>query len=156
MFEMLGRKFWPGPLTLIVKAKPVLPLVITAGTGFVGIRWPALPLAQQLLDAAGVPVAAPSANRFSHVSPTSASHVLADLGQHPIMVMAGSVDEPASKSTAEDGEANGEDTEVCAVGIESTVAKIQFGEVEDQPDKLIVYRRGGVAETDLKNVSTLV
>ena len=92
---MLGKRFWPGPLTLIARAKPVLPLLLSAGTGFVGIRWPALPLAQQLLEASGVPVAAPSANRFSHVSPTSAAHVLADLGEHPIMVMAGSVDDPA-------------------------------------------------------------
>jgi tRNA threonylcarbamoyl adenosine modification protein (Sua5/YciO/YrdC/YwlC family) len=129
IFMMLGKRFWPGPLTLIAKAKPELPLCISAGTGFVGIRWPALPLAQELLAAAGVPVAAPSANRFSHVSPTSAEHVLADLGHTPIMVM--------------DAGERGQD-HLCEVGIESTVAKLEYDR-----QKLVLFRRGGVPERAL-------
>lgn len=57
----------PGPLTLIVKAAEVVPACVTAGTGFVGVRCPAHPTTRQLLSLAGVPVAAPSANRFGHV-----------------------------------------------------------------------------------------
>jgi tRNA threonylcarbamoyl adenosine modification protein (Sua5/YciO/YrdC/YwlC family) len=126
IFVMLGTKFWPGPLTLIAKARPELPLCISAGTGFVGIRWPALPLAQQLLAAAAVPIAAPSANRFSHVSPTSADHVLADLGHSPIMVLDGGADN------------------LCEVGIESTVAKLEYDR-----QKIVLFRRGGVPQCAL-------
>ncbi|KAJ1389381.1 DHBP synthase RibB-like alpha/beta domain-containing protein, partial [Ochromonadaceae sp. CCMP2298] len=71
--------FWPGPLTIIYRASACVPLLVTAGTGFVGLRSPQHPTARALLSAAGVPVAAPSANRFGHVSPTCAQHVLDDL-----------------------------------------------------------------------------
>jgi L-threonylcarbamoyladenylate synthase len=75
----LAAAFWPGALTLILEKRPVVPDAVTAGLGTVGVRVPSHPIAHALLAAAGVPVAAPSANRFSHPSPTRAEHVLADL-----------------------------------------------------------------------------
>jgi L-threonylcarbamoyladenylate synthase len=71
--------FWPGPLTLLLPRSAVVPDAVTAGRPLVGIRMPAHPVATQLICAAGVPVAAPSANLFSHTSPTTADHVLQDL-----------------------------------------------------------------------------
>lgn len=74
----LGAHFWPGPLTLILPKRPEVPALVTAGLDTVGVRVPAHPVAQALLRS-GLPIAAPSANRFSHPSPTCAAHVLADL-----------------------------------------------------------------------------
>ena len=85
-FSKLGEAFWPGPLTLIVRASALIPPAVTAHTGSVGIRVPAHDLARRLLQQAQVPVAAPSANRFGHVSPTRAAHVLADLGDKGVHV----------------------------------------------------------------------
>ncbi|ACL23345.1 L-threonylcarbamoyladenylate synthase [Chloroflexus aggregans] len=75
----LATHFWPGPLTLIVPRHPHVPRAVTAGRETVAVRVPSHPVAHALLVAAGVPVAAPSANRFGHTSPTTADHVLADL-----------------------------------------------------------------------------
>ena len=71
--------FWPGPLTLLLKRTRAVPDVVTAGRPLVGVRMPSHPVALELIRRAGVPVAAPSANRFGHVSPTTADHVLDDL-----------------------------------------------------------------------------
>ncbi|HEY6447965.1 MAG TPA: L-threonylcarbamoyladenylate synthase [Acidobacteriaceae bacterium] len=71
--------FWPGPLTLLLPKVPEVPDIVTAGLPRVGVRMPAHPVAQALLRAANVPVAAPSANTFGHVSPTRADHVAEDL-----------------------------------------------------------------------------
>jgi L-threonylcarbamoyladenylate synthase len=73
--ETLARRYWPGPLTLVVPKRPEIPDVVTAGLPTVGLRMPAHPLALALIRAAGVPIAAPSANRFTELSPTSAGHV---------------------------------------------------------------------------------
>jgi L-threonylcarbamoyladenylate synthase len=75
----LMRAFWPGPLTLLLPRSALVPDAVTAGRPLVAVRWPAHPVAQQLILAADLPLAAPSANLFSHVSPTTAAHVLADL-----------------------------------------------------------------------------
>jgi len=75
----LAAAFWPGALTLILEKRPIVPGAVTAGLPTVGIRVPSHPIAHALLAAADVPVAAPSANRFSHPSPTRAEHVLSDL-----------------------------------------------------------------------------
>jgi len=79
LVETLAENFWPGPLTLVLPKSANVPLSITAGGPTVAVRIPAHPVAQALIRAAGVPVAAPSANRFGHVSPTCAQHVLVDL-----------------------------------------------------------------------------
>jgi L-threonylcarbamoyladenylate synthase len=80
--ELLAKRFWPGPLTIIVPKKSHVPGLVTAGLSSVGLRIPAHPLARALIEAAQIPIAAPSANRFTELSPTMAEHVpegLADL-----------------------------------------------------------------------------
>ncbi|HEY7390123.1 MAG TPA: L-threonylcarbamoyladenylate synthase [Bryobacteraceae bacterium] len=73
--ETLAPRYWPGPLTLVVPKRDVIPGIVTAGLGTVGLRMPAHPLALELIRLAGVPIAAPSANRFTELSPTSAERV---------------------------------------------------------------------------------
>lgn len=75
----LMEQFWPGPLTLLLPRTSAVPDAVTAGRPLVGVRMPAHPVALELIRRAGVPVAAPSANRFGHISPTTAQHVLDDL-----------------------------------------------------------------------------
>jgi L-threonylcarbamoyladenylate synthase len=77
--EALMAAFWPGPLTLLLPRTASVPDSVTAGRPLVGVRMPAHPLALELIGRAGVPVAAPSANRFGRISPTTAAHVLDDL-----------------------------------------------------------------------------
>jgi L-threonylcarbamoyladenylate synthase len=78
--RMLIETFWPGPLTLLLPRSNDVPDAVTAGRPLVGIRMPSHPVAFELIRRAGVPVAAPSANMFSRISPTTAAHVLEDLG----------------------------------------------------------------------------
>jgi L-threonylcarbamoyladenylate synthase len=85
----LAERFWPGPLTLILPRSERVPNVVTAGQPTVAVRVPSHPVAQALLRAAGVPIAAPSANRFSRPSPTTADHVLADLAGRVDVVLDG-------------------------------------------------------------------
>jgi len=73
--DRLAERFWPGPLTLVVPKAASIPDAVSAGLPTVGVRVPAHPVAHALLEAAAIPVAAPSANRSSHVSPTTAEHV---------------------------------------------------------------------------------
>lgn len=77
--ELLMSTFWPGPLTLLLPRSAAIPDAVTAGRDRVGVRVPANPVALALLAEAGIPIAAPSANRFGHTSPTTAAHVLDDL-----------------------------------------------------------------------------
>jgi L-threonylcarbamoyladenylate synthase len=80
--ETLAQRYWPGPLTLVVPKRPEIPDVVTAGLQTVGLRMPAHPLALELIRAAGVPIAAPSANRFTELSPTAAEHVPQSLADY--------------------------------------------------------------------------
>jgi L-threonylcarbamoyladenylate synthase len=80
--ETLARRYWPGPLTLVVPKRAEIPDVVTAGLPTVGLRMPAHPLALELIRAAGVPIAAPSANRFTELSPTAAAHVPQELADY--------------------------------------------------------------------------
>ena len=77
--EALMHAFWPGPLTLLLPRSEAVPDVVTAGRPLVGVRMPAHPVAFELIRRAGIPIAAPSANVFGHISPTTAEHVLEDL-----------------------------------------------------------------------------
>jgi L-threonylcarbamoyladenylate synthase len=77
--ERLAERFWPGPLTLVLPRHADISALVAAGGDTVGVRVPSHPVAQALLRAADIPIAAPSANRFMHTSPTTAAHVLADL-----------------------------------------------------------------------------
>jgi L-threonylcarbamoyladenylate synthase len=101
--DKLAEAFWPGPLTIVVKKSVAVPDLVTAGLDSVGLRMPAHPLALQLIREAGVPIAAPSANRFMHISPTTAEHVRAGLGDRVDLILDGGP---------------------TAVGIESTVVSL--------------------------------
>jgi L-threonylcarbamoyladenylate synthase len=87
--QALAKRFWPGPLTLIVKKAEIVPDLVTAGLDSVGIRMPSHPVALELIRRAGVPIAAPSANRFSQISPTTAAHVRAGLGDRVEIILDG-------------------------------------------------------------------
>lgn len=104
--DILARRYWPGPLTLVLPKTAQVPDIVTAGLDTVGLRVPAHPLALELIRAAGTPIAAPSANRFSQLSPTTAEHVRLGLGTAVDFVLDGG---PA------------------AVGIESTVLSLAGG-----------------------------
>eukprot|EP01029_Cantina_marsupialis_P021749 TRINITY_DN5263_c0_g2_i1.p1 TRINITY_DN5263_c0_g2~~TRINITY_DN5263_c0_g2_i1.p1 ORF type:complete len:441 (-),score=133.98 TRINITY_DN5263_c0_g2_i1:297-1619(-) len=127
VYRSLGEKFWPGPLSMVAKAKRSVSDTITATTGFVGIRIPNNELALGLIREANVPIAAPSANRFGHVSPTRAEHVWEDLNSYQIGIL------------------DGKDYNSCHVGIESTVLK-----VHEDGKKITVFRRGAISENCLR------
>ncbi len=99
---VLATRFWPGPLTLILPKQPRVPPGVTAGLDTVAVRIPAHPVAHALLAAAGVPVAAPSANLFSRPSPTRAAHVLADLDGRVDLVLDAGPTEVGVESTVLD------------------------------------------------------
>ena len=98
----LAKRFWPGPLTMILRRSPLAHDFITGGQDNVGVRVPAHPVAHELLAAFGGGVAAPSANRFGHVSPTTAAHVRADLGTDVDLVLEGGPSEVGIESTIVD------------------------------------------------------
>jgi L-threonylcarbamoyladenylate synthase len=87
--ESLTRAFWPGPLTLVLPKAPQIPDNVTAGLPTVGLRQPSHPIAAALIREAGLPVAAPSANRFTGLSPTTAEHVLKSLGAEVDLILDG-------------------------------------------------------------------
>ncbi|HET7364514.1 MAG TPA: L-threonylcarbamoyladenylate synthase [Burkholderiales bacterium] len=99
---ILAKRFWPGPLTLILKRSELAKDFITGGQDNVGVRVPAHPVAHELLVAFGGGIAAPSANRFGLVSPTSAAHVRADLGADVDLVLEGGPSEVGIESTIVD------------------------------------------------------
>ncbi len=113
----LARAFWPGPLTMILPRTAAVPDVVTAGLDTVAVRFPSHPVARAIIHAAGVPIAAPSANLSGHPSPTAYAHVLHD--------MEGRVD-----AIVDGGD--------CGVGVESTVVAIETGDVR-------VLRPGGIS-----------
>jgi L-threonylcarbamoyladenylate synthase len=122
--ELLARRFWPGPLTIIVPKQPHIPDLVTAGLASVGLRIPAHPVAKALLEAAQIPIAAPSANRFTELSPTTAEHVRKSLGQKVEMVLDGGP---------------------CTVGIESSVISLT-GPVPR------ILRPGMITQTQIEEV----
>lgn len=112
--ECLAQRFWPGPLTIVVPRADSIPDVVSAGGPTVALRVPAHPVAKALINAAGTPIAAPSANRYTQVSPTTAQHVVESLGERVPFVLDGGP---------------------CQVGIESTV-------VECGDDAVTILRPG--------------
>jgi L-threonylcarbamoyladenylate synthase len=117
--------FWPGPLTLLLPRTNAVPDAVTAGRPLVGVRMPAHPVALELIRRAEVPVAAPSANLFGHISPTTAEHVLADLdGRIDAVVDAGAT----------------------GFGVESTV-------LDPCQTPMMIYRPGAVTEEQIREVA---
>ena len=98
----LALSFWAGPLTLILKKKPEVPDLVTAGLDSVALRVPSHRVARALMEMAGVPIAAPSANRFSRPSPTTAAHVLEDLDGRVDLILDGGPTEIGLESTIVD------------------------------------------------------
>jgi L-threonylcarbamoyladenylate synthase len=97
--DLLAHRFWPGPLTLVLRKHANISARVTAGLDTVGIRVPAHPMALALLRAAGVPVAAPSANRFGGLSPTRAEHVRTGLGDRVDVILDGGPTQVGIEST---------------------------------------------------------
>jgi L-threonylcarbamoyladenylate synthase len=120
--HVLAARFWPGPLTLVVKKRSAVPDSVTAGLDSVGVRVPAHPVALDLIRRAGVPIAAPSANRFTQISPTTAEHVRSGLGDRVDLILDGGPTQ---------------------VGIESTVAAL----TRNPPT---VLRPGMISQADLE------
>ena len=102
LVDRLAARFWPGPLTLVLPRSAAVPDEVTAGLDTVAIRVPAHPVARALLDAAAIPVAAPSANLFSRPSPTRAEHVLQDLDGRIDLVLDGGTTTVGVESTVLD------------------------------------------------------
>jgi L-threonylcarbamoyladenylate synthase len=102
LVDTLAARFWPGPLTLVLRRSALVPNEVTAGLETVAVRVPAHPVAQALLVAAAIPVAAPSANLFSRPSPTRAAHVLQDLDGRIDMVIDGGSTQVGVESTVLD------------------------------------------------------
>jgi L-threonylcarbamoyladenylate synthase len=122
--EELSNEFWPGPLTLVLPKRDVIPDIATSGLDTVGVRMPDHPLTRDLLKRLDFPLAAPSANPFGYISPTSAQHVFDQLGEEIQYILDG-------------GE--------CRVGLESTIV----GEVDGEPT---VLRLGGITVEDIERV----
>jgi len=121
----LMEKFWPGPLTLLLKKKSIIPDITTSGLDTVAIRIPNHPMTLSLLNELDFPLAAPSANPFGYISPTSAQHVLDQLNGKIAYILNGGA---------------------CNVGIESTIAGFEDGQ-------LIIYRLGGTTISEIESVA---
>ncbi len=129
LYWRLAERYMPGPLTVIMPVGPRIPKTVTAGLSTVAIRCPVDPIAQALLAAVGVPIAAPSANLSGSPSPTCAAHVLDDMDGRVDMILDG-------------GD--------CEIGLESTIVKIE----DDQT--LTLLRPGGITLEMLKKVAPCV
>jgi L-threonylcarbamoyladenylate synthase len=121
----LMEAFWPGPLTLLLPRSKTVPDAVTSGRPLVGVRMPAHPVAFELIRQADVPVAAPSANLFSHTSPTTAEHVLHDLD--------GRIDAILDAGPAEHG-------------VESTV-------LDPTQSPMVIYRPGAITVEQIRKVA---
>jgi len=122
--EKLMQAYWPGPLTLLFCKQAVIPDLVTAGLETVAVRIPSHPLALELLKSAGIPIAAPSANKFGSISPTTAQHVADQLGDNVDYILDGGP---------------------CSVGLESTIVSC----LTEQPE---VLRLGGLSVEQIEAV----
>jgi L-threonylcarbamoyladenylate synthase len=120
----LARTLWPGPLTMILPKRSVVPDIVTAGLPTVAVRFPRHPVAQRIIELAGVPVAAPSANPFGYISPTTAAHVIATLKDRVDFIVDGGP---------------------CDVGVESTV-------IDLTGSRPVLLRPGGMALETIEEV----
>ena len=125
--DFLARRFWPGPLTLVLTKAASVDPVITSGLETVAVRYPAHPLAQDLIKMVGSPLAAPSANKFGRTSPSTAQHVKTEFEGSNLLVIDGGP---------------------CDVGLESTVLTI--AKAPNGDDQIRILRPGGITAEDLK------
>ncbi len=123
--KLLIQKFWPGPLTLLLDKKEIIPDLVTSGLDRVGLRCPNHPMALDLLKSLSFPLAAPSANPFGYISPTLPQHVQDQLGDEVDYILDGGA---------------------CAVGIESTIVGFENG-------KPVIYRVGGLSIEQIEAVT---
>jgi len=135
--QALCERFWPGPLTLVAKAAPHVHPMLMANTGFCACRSPQHPISIALINAAKVPIAAPSANKFGHVSPTRSRHVWDDLQHEDVWI----VEEENQQSNTE--------ISCCQVGVESSVAKIEMI-TDNEKGRIILLRQGAVSLRDIE------
>lgn len=126
--QVLAQAFWPGPLTILVHRTSQISDQITGGRDTVALRVPEHPLARQLIQELGVPVVAPSANRFGRVSPTTAQHVLRDLGHDVDLILDGGA---------------------CTIGVESTI-------IDCTTDTPQLLRPGALTTTQITQMTGLV
>jgi L-threonylcarbamoyladenylate synthase len=122
LVQRLTEKFWPGPLTLVLPSKPVVPDLVRSGLPTVALRCSAHPVMAAVLHKLGGPVAAPSANRFGRISPVTAAHVVEELGGRIPLVLDGGP---------------------CRHGLESTIVAVEDG-------RLILLRPGPVTTEELE------
>ncbi|MCB9249853.1 MAG: threonylcarbamoyl-AMP synthase [Ignavibacteriales bacterium] len=120
--KFLIDKFWPGPLTLILPKKEIVPYIVTSGLETVAVRMPNNKVALELISKLGKPIAAPSANSFSRLSPTKAEHVVNQLGENIDIILDGGN---------------------CQVGVESTI-------IEILEDKQLILRPGGIPTEEIE------
>ncbi len=133
MVQLLAEKFWPGPITFIIPKSEIISDIITSGLPDVGLRWPSHPLAQELIQGVGVPIAAPSANKFGRTSPTTAAHVRHEFGSD-VFVLDGLPSE---------------------IGIESTVlaiSKILNKSSIEEYYQLSILRKGLITQSQIDQV----
>ena len=123
--HLLATTFWPGPLTLVLPKQPGVPSIVTSGLESVAIRMPAHPLFRELIKRSGCPLAAPSANPFGYISPTTAAHVRDGLGQRINYILDG--------GSAE-------------IGVESTILDLR------NPGKPAILRPGSISREALEQV----
>lgn len=125
--DRLARRFWPGPLTLVVPKKPIVPDLVTSGLASVAIRMPDHPLTRELLGQLDAPLAAPSANRFGRLSPTTAEHVASQLGDDIDLILDGGP---------------------CRCGVESTIITAGNNDYS-------ILRPGGLTSEELEQATGL-
>jgi L-threonylcarbamoyladenylate synthase len=141
----LMEAFWPGPLTLLLPRTAAVPDSVTAGRPLVGVRSPSHPVARELIRLAGVPVAAPSANRFGGMSPTTAAHVLADLDGRIDAVLDGGATSVGVESTVLDVAARaiyrpGAVTAAMIAEVMGEEVRVVSGVVEEEADSSATLR----------------
>lgn len=134
--ETLAQRFWPGPLTLIVPKAASVPDTVTAGLDSVGLRMPAHPIALELIREAGVPIAAPSANKFTELSPTTANHVRASFGPD-LLILDGGPSQVGIESTvfAVEGLRILRPGMVSREQIEAVIGPVQMGSESQGPHR---------------------
>lgn len=127
LVEVLAQKFWPGPLTMVLPKSNLISDMITSGLPSVGLRWPRHEIAEKIIQKVGIPLAAPSANKFGRTSPTKATHVREEFKDQVFVV-------------------DGHDSQI---GIESTVLSIKY---DNSKYRISILRKGAILASQIDGV----